>query len=165
MHTSKRTFRAAKASPAKAGPPSPAHQAGLCCVLTRPPCPAILSSLLASCPMPAANLYCYPRMPDTHAQPPRQRKLLSNSRGLTQAYELRDLAADAATALRQLSRKPDGTLAMDHQTAASLAKLVSAWDCARQAIRVYRGQGNPKPVEAKNARKRKSKASTPPPPA
>lgn len=79
-------------------------------------------------------------------------------RGLDQAYQLRDLAANAALAL---SSGP-----VDNQTASCIAKLISGWDTARQAIRVYRGQGNPKPVQARNdaARRKRTQTSTPPPP-
>ncbi len=80
-------------------------------------------------------------------------------RGLDQAYQLRDLAAHAVIALKE---RP-----IDAQSATTIARLISAWDTARQAIRVYRGQGNPKPVEASNGRRKRkqSQAGTPPPPA
>jgi hypothetical protein len=86
-------------------------------------------------------------------------------RGLKQAYAMRDFAANEYDALSKL--------ALDDQRdrlarSRALKDLFSVWDGCRIAIRVFKGQGQPKPVTATNdpaRRKRKhSSPATPPPP-
>lgn len=63
-----------------------------------------------------------------------------NNRGLKQAYELRDLAAQQALALK------DGPLAEREtmsQRAQALASLVKAWDYASDRLRIMRNRPLP----------------------
>ncbi len=119
----------------------------------------------------ASTLTAHPRRPTfqpmsdkpvpPQAVPGQARPSYPKQRGLRQAYALRDLSANAALALY-----PAPTTKVDAATASAIAKLISSWDAARQAIRVYRGLGNPKPVQARNdaARRKRTQTSTPPPP-
>lgn len=108
-----------------------------------------------------------PIAPPEAARPPRSayyssRPRSHGQRGLKQAYEFRDMAASHAEQLKsiQTANLKDRTV-----FAGALRDLFAVWDGARQAIRVYKGQGNPKPVEAKNGagRKRARSAVAPPP--
>lgn len=89
----------------------------------------------------------------------------SNSRGLTQAYELRDLAANMAIALKDELTQPDGKLAITRDEygkpvdAPAIAQLIRAWSEAREAIRILRGRplpGSLRPERKPSKRKPRS---------
>lgn len=74
---------------------------------------------------------------------------------------MREIAAANALALRD---EPISGLKERSELARTLKDLFSVWDGCRQAIRVYKGLGNPKPVEARNGASRRKRASTVAPP-
>jgi len=77
----------------------------------------------------------------------------TNKRGLTQAYDIRDFAAETALDLKAV----EATSLEDKATRArALRDAASVWNTASQAIRVLRNPGLPKSVLAFNdpARKR-----------
>ena len=79
--------------------------------------------------------------------------------GLIQAYELRNLAASEALALKDLpAPKPSDRYAR----ARAIKDLASVWLTATERIRIFRNRGLPKAVEAKNA-KRTAKRDWPAP--
>jgi len=95
----------------------------------------------------------------------------SNSRGLTQAYELRDLAANMAIALKDELTQPDGKLTIKRDEfgkpidAQAVSQLVRAWSEAREAIRILRGRPLPGSLRPeRKPTKRKPRASGPVPP-
>jgi hypothetical protein len=71
---------------------------------------------------------------------PTRRKLIAGHRGLTQAYELRDLSADRALALRDEPLQEGETRASRAQ---AICALVRAWSEATQTIRILRGKPLP----------------------
>jgi len=79
-------------------------------------------------------------------------KQRTHSRGLTQAYELRDFAFNQAMALAQLEPR---TLKERHSLLQALLAGVRAWMIATEAIRIMRGRGLPKSVMAMNDPERK----------
>jgi len=96
-------------------------------------------------------------------QPPAKRGP-GGQKGLKQAYTFRDLAATMCDELK--NQLPDDLKART-SVAGALRDLFAVWDGARQAIRIYKGLGNPKPVEARNSRgkrKRNGVTGTAPPP-
>jgi len=74
-----------------------------------------------------------------------------NNRGTTQAYDIRDFAADSALSLKSLTVSD----LQDHAIRArALRDLTAVWDICREQIRIARGKGLPKAVEASNARRK-----------
>ena len=80
---------------------------------------------------------------------------MSKSKGLIQAYEMQDLAYEAAQAYRQnLPSGPDGIKVISKDDAAIIAGLIRAWDTAQERIRIHRGK--PLPGSMKPAQKPKA---------
>jgi len=91
-----------------------------------------------------------------------------NSRGLTQAYILRDLAANTAMALRANMTDESGNLIIRRDEfgkpvdAPAIAQLIRAWSEAREAIRILRGRPLPGSLRPeRKPSKRKPRASGP----
>jgi hypothetical protein len=81
-------------------------------------------------------------------------------RGLTQAYDLRDLSAERALALKDL---PLGEGETEASRAQAICALVRAWEGATSVIRIIRGKplpGSLRPI----AKPKKPKASSLPSP-
>jgi len=79
-------------------------------------------------------------------------KQRTHSRGLTQAYEIRDFAYSEVVALMQLDA---GTLKDHLARSQALLALARTWMIANEAIRIMRGRGLPKSVMAMNDPERK----------
>jgi len=90
-----------------------------------------------------------------------------NNRGLTQAYELRDLAANLAIALKAELTQPDGKLTITRDEfgkpvdAPAIAQLIRAWSEAREAIRILRGRPLPGSLRPERKPSRAKKRSSP----
>ena len=65
------------------------------------------------------------------------------SKGLKQAYDLQDLAYDAAMSLRQSLTKEDGTLKITREDAQAIALVVKAWETGQERIRIHRDKPLP----------------------
>lgn len=126
--------------------------------------PAYLPAMSANQPVPPPAPTPYPPIAEPNGSAPRLSKH-NGQRGLKQAYAMRDFAANEYDALSKLDL---GDQRDRLARSRALKDLFSVWDGCRIAIRVFKGQGQPKPVTAANdpsRRKRKhSSSSTPPPP-
>jgi hypothetical protein len=83
-----------------------------------------------------------------------------NNKGLTQAYELRDLAIAEAKELRERALAEDETPSTRAQ---AISAMIRAWDVASSRIRVLRGRplpGSLRPVSDKPKRKPQPLAPT-----
>jgi len=66
------------------------------------------------------------------------------SNGLKQAYDLQDLAYNAAMVLKENNVDPTtGRLSMDCKTAVAVQKLIGAWELAQERIRIHRNKPLP----------------------
>lgn len=81
------------------------------------------------------------------ANPPARRKGIA---GRNQAADLQRFAYDAAMSLRAACTELEtGKVTMDVKTAVAVHKLIGAWDCAADRLRVLRGRGLPASVRSK----------------
>ena len=74
---------------------------------------------------------------------------MPQARGLIQAYQFRDFAASEARALQEAEAK---TLQERFARARALRDLAAVWESTTDRIRIMRGRGLPKSVEARNAK-------------
>jgi len=81
------------------------------------------------------------------------------SRGLTQAYDLRDLAAKMGEELRGC---PAETLQDKATRARALRDCVSVWDSARDAIRVMKGRPLPGSLRPEKPKSKTARQTTGP---
>ncbi len=74
-------------------------------------------------------------------------------RGTDQAHRLQAFAYDAAMALRlACTDSQTGLVACDKDTAGAIHKLIQAWDCAADRLRVLKGKGLPASVRSKQVK-------------
>jgi hypothetical protein len=85
------------------------------------------------------------------------------SNGLKQAYDLQDLAYNAAMVLRENNTNPTtGKLVMDAKTAVAVQKLIGAWELAQERIRIHRNKplpGSLRPTAGQRRGRGKAKAA------
>ena len=74
-------------------------------------------------------------------------------KGLKQAYDAQELAADALRALREQLTNEDGTLTLTKDDCQSIATLINALDKAQDRVRIHRGKPLPSAGDAKRGRK------------
>lgn len=86
---------------------------------------------------------------------------MPNNRGLRQAYEIREMAAEQ---LREVHALPASTSAEKVARAKAFRDLTFVWNTAADRIRILRGRGLPKSVEPLRQRKQARAWTTPPPP-
>ena len=74
-------------------------------------------------------------------------------KGLKQAYDAQELAADALRALREQLTNEDGTLTLTKDDCQAIATLINALDKAQDRVRIHRGKPLPSAGDAKRGRK------------
>ena len=74
-------------------------------------------------------------------------------KGLKQAYDAQELAADALRALREQLSNEDGTLCVTKDDCQAIATLINALDKAQDRVRIHRGKPLPSAGDAKRGRK------------
>jgi hypothetical protein len=74
-------------------------------------------------------------------------------KGLKQAYDAQELAADALRALREQLSDGDGGLIVTKDDCQAIATLINALDKAQDRVRIHRGKPLPSAGDAKRGRK------------
>ena len=74
-------------------------------------------------------------------------------KGLKQAYDAQELAADALRALREQLSDGNGGLIVTKDDCQSIATLINALDKAQDRVRIHRGKPLPSATDAKRGRK------------
>jgi hypothetical protein len=75
------------------------------------------------------------------------------TKGMRQAYDAQDLAAESLRALREQLTNEDGTLTLTKDDCQSIATLINALDKAQDRVRIHRGKPLPSAGDAKRGRK------------
>jgi hypothetical protein len=75
------------------------------------------------------------------------------TKGMRQAYDAQDFAAESLRALREQLTNEDGTLTLTKDDCQSIATLINALDKAQDRVRIHRGKPLPSAGDAKRGRK------------
>lgn len=82
------------------------------------------------------------------------------SKGLAQAYQLQDLAFEAAMSFRDALPREDGKLKLAREDAQAICSLVKAWESCQERIRIHRNKpmpGSRRPPTAREMRQQERK--------
>jgi hypothetical protein len=75
------------------------------------------------------------------------------TKGMRQAYDAQDFAAESLRALREQLTNEDGTLTLTKDDCQAIATLINALDKAQDRVRIHRGKPLPSATDAKRGRK------------
>jgi hypothetical protein len=75
------------------------------------------------------------------------------TKGMRQAYDAQDFAAESLRALREQLTNEDGTLTLTKDDCQAIATLINALDKAQDRVRIHRGKPLPSAGDAKRGRK------------